>query len=89
MKELDKYQNGALHSTIVSAVGDISVTKANPYDHSTTEDTNVLSLRDFSRLNRVVESIWNQTAEGPQELRVEIMDVFLRLYPETPELSFW
>ncbi|KAG0232497.1 Zinc finger C3H1 domain-containing protein [Mortierella sp. GBA43] len=89
MKELDKYQNGALHSTIVSAVGGISVTKANPYDHSTMEDTNALSLRDFSRLNRVVESIWNQTAEGPQELRVEIMDVFLRLYPENPELYFW
>lgn len=90
MKELGKPLNGAgFYGAIASAVGGINVTRLNPYDHSTIEETKASPLWDFSRLNRVVESVWNRTAEGPPGLRVELMDAFLRLHPDNPELYFW
>ncbi|KAG0003119.1 Zinc finger C3H1 domain-containing protein [Modicella reniformis] len=90
MKELDKNLNAsALYNIVTSAVGGVSVSRTNPYDHSMVEDTRSLPLWNFARLNRIVETVWNRTAESPRELRVDIMDVFLRLHPNDPDLYLW
>lgn len=89
MKELENGVNGSAYNAIASAAGAINVFRTNPYDHATVEETKVPSLWDFARLNRVVECVWNRTATGPQGLRVELMDLFLRLYPDNSDLFFW
>lgn len=89
MKELENGVNSSAYNAIASAAGAINVFRTNPYDYATVEEAKVPPLWDFARLNRVVECVWNRTATGPRGLRVELMDLFLRLHPDNPELFFW
>ncbi|KAI8604106.1 hypothetical protein EDD21DRAFT_240334 [Dissophora ornata] len=90
MKDLDNtLVHRAFNGVVGAAVGNFNTSIPNPYDHGTSEETKVLPLWDFSQLNRVVESVWRRTAEGSQELHVYIVDSFLRLYPDNPDLYLW
>ncbi|KAG0300454.1 Zinc finger C3H1 domain-containing protein [Dissophora globulifera] len=90
MKELDKpLLSGAFHNTVAAAVSKIAVSIPNPYDHGRSEETKVSRLHDFTQLNRVVECLRNRTVQGSQDLRVHLLDSFLRLYPDNPDLFLW
>ncbi|KAF9166685.1 Zinc finger C3H1 domain-containing protein [Mortierella sp. AD010] len=90
MKELHKATNAsAINSLVTIAISDISILRPNPYDHSVSELTKVLALRDFSQLNRIIEVVWNRTVECSRQLQVDLVDSFLRLHPENPDFYLW
>ncbi|KAF9359341.1 Zinc finger C3H1 domain-containing protein [Mortierella sp. AD094] len=90
MKELYKATSAvAINSLVAMAIGDINISRSNPYDHSITEEAKVLPLRDFSQLNRVIEVVWNRTIESSRQLQVDLVDSFLRLHPENPDFYLW
>ncbi|KAG9064118.1 Zinc finger C3H1 domain-containing protein [Linnemannia hyalina] len=90
MLALDKvFETGTLDSVIESATSDIVVSKPNPYDKNPGEDWGVSSLHDFNLLNKVVETVWERTAKGPDELRVHLMGSLSRQFPEDFDLYLW
>ncbi|KAF9127733.1 Zinc finger C3H1 domain-containing protein [Mortierella sp. 14UC] len=90
MLGLDKaFEVGKLENIIESATNDIIVAMPNPYDNNQGEDLGVSSLHDFGLLNKVAEIVWKRIGKGPDELRVNLMATFLRLYPDDFELYLW
>ncbi|KAG0248794.1 hypothetical protein BG011_009913 [Mortierella polycephala] len=90
MSNLDKtLEAGGFSSAAISVLGEIRTSRPNPYEHSLIEEAKVLPLNDFSTLNRIVEKVWDLTSQSPNELHVELMDAFLRLFPDDPDLYLW
>ncbi|KAG0359220.1 Zinc finger C3H1 domain-containing protein [Gamsiella multidivaricata] len=90
LRELDKTLSiTALGNIISTAAKDINVTKMNPYDRAENAEVRVLPILDFSQVNRVVEAVWEHTAECGSDLRVDIIDSLLRFFPENPDLYLW
>lgn len=75
-----------LSKAIVSALGDISVSHAFPYDHYASLKYRVNPLTDYWLLDMIVESLWRRTEKGPSQLRIDMLDILLRLYPDNQDL---
>ncbi|KAF9586691.1 Zinc finger C3H1 domain-containing protein, partial [Lunasporangiospora selenospora] len=69
-----------------SALRGISMSMPNPYDRYSTGELSVVPLSDYSTLNRVVEGVWNRLVDSPPELKIAVMDAFLKFMPENPEV---
>ncbi|KAI1293241.1 Zinc finger C3H1 domain-containing protein [Mortierella claussenii] len=88
MKDLDKTLGlSGSRSVVAWAVKKLDVLKTNPYDHAVSNTTKVLPLKDFTQVNMAIENIWRHTAQGPtQQLRLNLLDAFLELYPDNISL---
>ncbi|KAF9177821.1 Zinc finger C3H1 domain-containing protein, partial [Haplosporangium sp. Z 767] len=90
MSNLDKIlEAGGFSSAAISVLGEIRTSRPNPYEHSLIEEAKVMPLNDFNTLNRVIEKVWDLTSQNPNELHVELVDAFLRLFPDDPDLYLW
>ncbi|KAF9921282.1 Zinc finger C3H1 domain-containing protein [Linnemannia zychae] len=90
MVSLDRMsENGKLENIIESTMNGIPILRSNPFSKSVDAGSEVSQYYDFTLLNKVVETLWKRTAKAPDELRVQLMEVLHRLYPDDFDLYLW
>jgi hypothetical protein len=75
-----------LNKTLPSALGTVAVSRSHPYDNYSTQMYRVKPLDDYKLLDHIVDRLWEYTEKGPSQLRVDIMDLLLRMYPNNPDM---
>ena len=75
-----------LSKTLPSALGAIAVTRPNPYDIYSASIYRVNTLDDYRLLDQIVDRLWRHTECGNSQMRVDMMDLLLRMYPNNPDI---
>ncbi|KAF9969505.1 Zinc finger C3H1 domain-containing protein [Actinomortierella ambigua] len=72
------------------ALEGIPVSQRHPYDHAPAKSKEVISpVTNAFYLNRVVERILKRIASGDVSLRIDILEAFMRQFPQDPDLYLW
>lgn len=75
-----------LSKALPSALSAIAVARPNPYDNYSAQVYRVGPLDDYRLLDQIVDRLWRQTENGHSQMRVDMMDLLLRMYPNNPDI---